>query len=97
MTTIARKLVLTGRVQGVAFRAHTVRAAERIGVVGFVANAADGSVRGEAQGTPAAVKPVDLADWLKPFLPPGQGKAKSRLRVRGAQGQVVLAHVTVER
>jgi hypothetical protein len=31
---------------------------------------------GHDQGTAVAIKPVDLADWVKPFLPPGQGKAK---------------------
>jgi hypothetical protein len=31
---------------------------------------------GHEQGTAVAIKPVDLADWVKPFLPPGQGKAK---------------------
>jgi hypothetical protein len=31
---------------------------------------------GQEQGTAVAVRPVDLADWVEPFLPPGQGKAK---------------------
>jgi hypothetical protein len=31
---------------------------------------------GHDQGTPAEMTPVDLADWLKPLLPPGQGKPK---------------------
>ena len=31
---------------------------------------------GHEQGTAVEIKPVDLADWVKPFLPPGQGKAK---------------------
>ena len=44
-----------GRVQGVAFRAHTQSRAREIGVRGWVANAADGSVVGEAAGGPEAL------------------------------------------
>jgi hypothetical protein len=31
---------------------------------------------GHEQGTPAAMEPVNLGDWLKPILPPGKGKAE---------------------
>jgi hypothetical protein len=31
-------------------------------------------VAGYEQGTPASAEPVDLATWLRPFLPPGKGK-----------------------
>ncbi|KAK8183104.1 Acylphosphatase-like domain-containing protein [Phyllosticta capitalensis] len=42
---------VTGRVQGVFFRASTVEAAQKIGgLTGYVRNASDGSVVGEAQG-----------------------------------------------
>ena len=44
-----------GRVQGVGFRAFTRRAAERFGVVGWVANVADGSVEVRAAGTAASL------------------------------------------
>lgn len=44
-----------GRVQGVAFRAHVRAAARRLGVSGWVANQPDGSVRGLACGTDAAL------------------------------------------
>ncbi|MBN2232692.1 MAG: acylphosphatase [Deltaproteobacteria bacterium] len=47
-------VVVSGRVQGVWFRAHTMREAERLGLAGRVWNAADGSVRIIAEG-PAAV------------------------------------------
>ena len=54
-----------GRVQGVAFRYSTLRRAERAGVVGWVRNAADGSVEAHFQGAPDAV------DALLAFV--GQG------------------------
>lgn len=46
------RFVVTGRVQGVAFRAHTCDAARHFGIVGFVSNRPDGAVEGEAEGTP---------------------------------------------
>ena len=42
--------VVHGRVQGVGFRFHVVRAAERLGLRGWVANEADGAVRCVAEG-----------------------------------------------
>jgi len=47
--------VVTGHVQGVAFRAHARDTAREIGVTGFVMNRADGAVLGEAQGSSAQV------------------------------------------
>ncbi|HUQ78523.1 MAG TPA: acylphosphatase [Patescibacteria group bacterium] len=41
-----------GRVQGVGFRYFVVRRAIELGLVGWVANAADGSVRCVAEGPP---------------------------------------------
>ena len=44
-----------GRVQGVGFRYFVVRRALELGLVGWVANTADGSVRCVAEGTPRAL------------------------------------------
>jgi len=41
---------VTGRVQGVFYRASTVQEAARLGLVGWVRNVPDGSVLIEAQG-----------------------------------------------
>jgi acylphosphatase len=60
---IARHFVVTGRVQGVAFRWSAKAAADRIGVRGWVRNRPDGSVEGWAEGETAAVEA--LAAWLE--------------------------------
>jgi acylphosphatase len=44
-----------GRVQGVGFRYFVVRRAHELGLVGWVANAADGSVRCVAEGSTEAL------------------------------------------
>jgi acylphosphatase len=49
------RAIVTGRVQGVAFRASTVDEARELGLTGWVANRADGSVELEAQGDAARV------------------------------------------
>ena len=46
---------MTGRVQGVAFRASAVDEAREIGLTGWVRNLPDGSVELEAQGDDAQV------------------------------------------
>lgn len=55
---IARRAVVTGRVQGVFFRAHVAEAAERAGVSGWAENRADGAVEIHAEGEPDAVEAV---------------------------------------
>ena len=54
---------VAGRVQGVGFRAAAVAAAQRLGVTGFVRNAPDGAVEGEAEGGTEQV--AAFADWLR--------------------------------
>lgn len=49
------RAVVTGRVQGVHYRASTAREAARLGLVGWVRNLADGSVELEAEGADAQV------------------------------------------
>lgn len=61
MTARAVDVIVTGRVQGVFFRASSAREAERLAVTGWVSNAPDGSVTGHFEGEPGAV--AALVDW----------------------------------
>ncbi|MGD2186634.1 MAG: acylphosphatase [Desulfobacterales bacterium] len=55
--------VISGRVQGVFFRAETQRAAERFGVFGWVRNRPDGTVEAVFEGEQQAVDAV--LGWCK--------------------------------
>ncbi len=55
MTATARRAVVSGRVQGVGFRAFAHRAAAEAGVRGWVRNLPDGSVETVIEGEPEAV------------------------------------------
>ena len=59
---VRRAVAVTGRVQGVSFRYHTVQQAERLGLTGWVRNHHDGSVRLEVQGPEGVIS--DLVRWL---------------------------------
>lgn len=66
-----RHFLVSGRVQGVFFRAATEAAARRLGVTGWVRNLADGSVELVACG--AEVKLSELEHWL------WQGPSRARV------------------
>jgi acylphosphatase len=59
---IARVCRVSGRVQGVFFRASTRARAAALGVTGYARNMPDGSVEVLACGAAAAVS--ELCDWL---------------------------------
>lgn len=56
-------VIVRGRVQGVAFRYHTVRAAVRHRVTGWVANLPDGSVKACFEGEEGDVRAV--VQWCR--------------------------------
>jgi len=64
------KLHITGRVQGVGFRAATQAQAQQIGVNGFVRNEPDGSVYLEATGTTTQLQ--QLVAWVRKGPPLSQ-------------------------
>ena len=58
---VARRLVISGRVQGVGFRYFTQNAAAREGVAGWVENLPDGRVEVFVEGDEDAVTRVERA------------------------------------
>ena len=63
MARIGRHVRVSGRVQGVFFRAWTKQQAAELGVAGWVRNCDDGSVEAELSGEEAAVG--DLIERLR--------------------------------
>lgn len=55
-TNVSRHLRIGGKVQGVAYRFHAVREAERLGLRGWVRNLANGDVEAIACGPADAVE-----------------------------------------
>lgn len=62
MTMIARCCHVSGRVQGVFFRAGTREQADQLGLSGYARNLEDGRVEVLVVGEPAAV--ATLIQWL---------------------------------
>jgi acylphosphatase len=58
---VARRYVITGRVQGVGFRFFVEAAAAREGINGWVRNRPDGAVEAWIEGDQEAVNRVDAA------------------------------------
>ena len=82
----ATDIVVTGRVQGVFYRAGMREQAERLDVAGWVRNEPDGSVRAHLEGAPPAVS--ELLEWCASGTPAAQVNDISRqpAEVSGARG-----------
>ena len=70
MGVVARNVRVTGRVQGVFFRAWTREQAAKHDVNGWIRNCADGSVEAHLEGEEAAVR------WLIDIIYDGPGGAR---------------------
>ncbi|MFN8025260.1 MAG: acylphosphatase [Acidimicrobiia bacterium] len=70
-STIRKRVVVTGRVQGVWFRESCRREAEALGVAGWVRNRPDGTVEGVFEGSSGAVD--RLVAWCH------EGPARARV------------------
>ena len=66
------RLLISGRVQGVCFRAYTRDEARRLGLRGWVRNLPDGRVEAMAQGDPAKLRIFEA--WCR------QGPSHARVR-----------------
>ena len=85
---VARRLRITGRVQGVWFRGWTCNAARALGVDGWVRNRFDGSVEALIVG------PEDAVDELIRRCHEGPPSSKvERVEVEPAQGIVAAGFV----
>lgn len=78
--------IVSGRVQGVCFRASTQEQARRLGLLGYVRNLDDGRVEVLAAGTDEALDA--LAQWLQ------QGPPLSR--VDGVDRQAAVVSVDAD-
>lgn len=86
------RLRVTGRVQGVFYRASTEEAAGRLGLGGFVRNTPDGAVEIEAQGPRDRVE--ELIRWCRRG-PPGarvQQVEVTELTPQGSAGTFRVAY-----
>jgi len=81
MDVCARRVLVSGVVQGVGFRYYTRLRAQELGLAGWVQNLADGRVEVWAEGPPAEVE--QLLEWLHRG-PPGA-------RVNGCEAREVPA------
>lgn len=74
-------IIVTGRVQGVFFRASAKSKAEEFGITGFVQNTLDGKVYIEAEGT------QEMLDLFKSWCSDGPPRAQVE-RVEITEGLV---------
>jgi acylphosphatase len=77
------RFVVSGKVQGVFFRASTAREARRLGVRGHALNLPDGRVEVLAIGNTAAVD--ELARWLHRGPPAARVERVDRQRASPAE------------
>lgn len=77
MSVIARRFLVTGKVQGVFFRASTAREAARLGLRGSACNLPGGAVEVMAVGPAEQVE--ELGQWLRTGPP--------RARVESVSGR----------
>ncbi len=80
--TVIKKVIVSGKVQGVCYRLETRKAALQAGVDGYVKNLADGSVEAVFQGTPHAVD--EMVAWCHQGPP---GARVDQVTVKASESQ----------
>jgi len=68
MEVIARRYFVSGRVQGVGFRYFVERAAEELGIDGYVRNLSNGRVEVYAMGSEGQLSALCGRLWKGPML-----------------------------
>lgn len=82
MQIIHLNITVSGNVQGVGFRFHTISTARSLGIKGFVKNLSDGNVYIEAEGLPENID--KFVYWCN------QGPSRARVTdVSTSKGEVV--------
>jgi acylphosphatase len=86
------RAIVTGRVQGVSFRASTAAEARRLGIVGWVRNRDDGAVELEAQGPDDRV--AALLSWCAHGPPAARvtNVAVEELAVTAGEPRFAIGH-----
>jgi acylphosphatase len=65
--SVRLEAVVRGRVQGVGYRYFVIDEAERLGLVGWVANELDGAVRCVAEGPRPLLEQLLAVLWVGPY------------------------------
>lgn len=84
MAEVARNVRITGRVQGVFFRAWACEEAQTLGLTGWVRNCGDGSVEAHVEGEVDAVE--EMLDLLREG-PPGARVDHVEVETADPEGQ----------
>ena len=61
-------VIISGRVQGVWYRAHTKKKAEELGLTGWVKNTVDGNVEAMFEGAESKIHEMIAWCWVGPPL-----------------------------
>ncbi|MCL6611882.1 MAG: acylphosphatase [Peptococcaceae bacterium] len=65
-----KHLFISGRVQGVCFRAHAREKAESLGIRGWVRNLPDGRVEAVIEGDDSSIR--EMLEWCRTGNPPAR-------------------------
>jgi len=86
------RAIVSGRVQGVSYRASTTAQARKLGLVGWVRNLPDGAVEIEAEGPNDAVDALVIWCWRGPPAARVTGVAVEEIAVTGRDLDFAIAH-----
>ncbi len=91
MAFVRAHLLISGLVQGVAFRYYTRREASRLGLTGWVRNLSDGKVEAVFEGEEGLV--AEMVQWCRQG-PPGASVSGVRTKYEPVTGEFSRFDVT---